>query len=105
MSSNETKTVQISILGREYGMACNSGEEEAVQASARMLDERLREIRMSGKVMGMEKMLVMAGINIAYEYFKAQAQLAKHNQAIERHIEKLTAKVEEAIADARQTET
>lgn len=104
MSSNEIKTVQVTILDRDYGMACTPGEEEALRASARMLDEKLREIRMSGKVMGLEKMLVMAGINIAHEYFKTQAQLARHNQAIERHIDRLTAKVEEAIADARQLE-
>lgn len=104
MSSTDIKTVQVTILDRDYGMACTPGEEEALRASARMLDERLREIRMTGKVMGMEKMLVMAGINIAHEYFKAQAQLTRHNQAIERQLDRLTSKVEEAIADARQLE-
>lgn len=102
MNPIDYKTVQVSILDRDYGMACLPGEEEALRASARMLDERLREIRMSGKVMGMEKMLVMAAINIAHEHYKTREQLGRHNNGVEKHLVRLNGRLDEAIAGIQQ---
>ena len=52
--TGEVKTVQIRILDKDYGVSCTPAEEAELQASAKMLDERMREIRKTGKIVGTE---------------------------------------------------
>lgn len=63
--SNEA--VKIRILDKEYLVACPPEEESALQASARHLSDKMTEIRRSGKVVGVDRIAVMAGLNIAHE--------------------------------------
>lgn len=104
MSTPDYRTVTVRIHDRDYGMACAPGEEEALRASARLVDERLRDIRLSGKVMGMEKMLVMAAINIAHELVRQQDQTARQQLSLERRLSALNARAEAALAETRKGE-
>ena len=47
-----SKTLTISIMNKEFQVACPEGEEEALQRAARYLSEQMQEIRQSGKVVG-----------------------------------------------------
>ncbi|PIE41527.1 MAG: cell division protein ZapA [Gammaproteobacteria bacterium] len=95
-------TVQINILDKEYGVACSPEEETELRDSARLLDERMREIRLSGKIVGTERIAVMAALNIAHELVKAQTALKQNEQVTEKHLSRINAKIEQALADARQ---
>lgn len=59
--------VVISILGKEFSVACPADERSALEAAAHYLDQRMREIHESGKVMGMDRCAVVAGLNITNE--------------------------------------
>ncbi len=61
------RTIEISILGRSYKVACARDEESALIAAADYLDEKMREIRDSGKVIGAERIAIMAGLNLAHD--------------------------------------
>jgi cell division protein ZapA len=61
------RTIEISILGRSYKVACSRDEESALIAAADYLDEKMREIRDSGKVIGAERIAIMAGLNLAHD--------------------------------------
>ncbi len=61
------RSLEITILGRSYKVACSREEESALVAAADYLDEKMREIRDSGKVIGAERIAIMAGLNLAHD--------------------------------------
>jgi cell division protein ZapA len=65
--SEDPIAVSIHVLDKEYRIACGPAERQALLESARMLDERMREIRQSGRVIGSERIAVLAALNIAHE--------------------------------------
>jgi cell division protein ZapA len=65
--SEKAKAVDITILGREYRVACADDERESLLTAAAFLDRRMREIRDTAKITGNEKIAVMAALNIAHE--------------------------------------
>lgn len=65
--STETVPVTVRILDKEYHVGCHPDEQDELFASARMLDERMREIRRTGRVVGTDRIAVMAALNIAHE--------------------------------------
>jgi cell division protein ZapA len=56
--------VTVSIMGKEFMVACPEGEREALTAAATFLDRKMREIQESGKVIGTERCAIMAALNI-----------------------------------------
>lgn len=59
--------VSIRILEKEYQVACLANEKAALMESAEMLNQKMREIRDSGKVVGLDRVAVMAALNMANE--------------------------------------
>ncbi len=59
--------VSIRILEKEYQVSCPADEKADLVASAELLDQKMREIRDSGKVVGLDRVAVMAALNIANE--------------------------------------
>ena len=57
--------VSIKILGKEYQVACPAEEKAALLASAELLNEKMQDIRSSGKVLGLDRVAVMAALNMA----------------------------------------
>ena len=76
-SAPTSETVTVSILDKEYRVACRNGEQAELQASARLLNERMSRIRSSGSVIGLERIAVMAALNIAHELIQAKAELTR----------------------------
>jgi cell division protein ZapA len=63
----EPKTIEVSLLGRSYRVACEDHEREALMQAVAYLDAKMSEIRKAGKVMGAERIAVMAALNVAHE--------------------------------------
>jgi cell division protein ZapA len=61
------RSIEIHILGRAYKVACAREEESALIAAADYLDEKMREIREGSKVIGAERIAIMAGLNLAHD--------------------------------------
>lgn len=64
-------TLDVSILGREYRVACKESERDELLQAVQYLDRRMREIRDAGKIAGSERIAVMAALNIANELLRA----------------------------------
>ena len=62
-----TLPVIVNILGKEYKISCGHDERKELINSAQQLDQQMMEIRDSGKVIGNERIAVMAALNIAHE--------------------------------------
>ena len=60
-------TLDVTILGRDYRVACKESERAELMQAVAYLDGRMREIRDAGKVVGSERIAVMAALNIAHE--------------------------------------
>ena len=65
--ADSAKTLDITILGRTYKVACEEGERDALLRTAAYLDAKMGEIRKAGKISGTERIAVMAALNIAHE--------------------------------------
>ena len=59
--------VTINLLGREFRVGCPEGEERQLLASVDYLNKKLKEVRDTGKVVGNERIALMAALNIAHE--------------------------------------
>lgn len=72
--SNET--VFVKILDKEYQVACPRAERQALVESAQLLDERMKAIRGTGAVIGLERIAVMAALNLSHELLQAKIAAA-----------------------------
>lgn len=71
-SGKDLARVSVRILEKDYVVACPIDERSALLDSAELLNTRLREIRESGKVVGLDRMAVIAALNIAHDLLKLQ---------------------------------
>ena len=67
MEEKQPKGLAISLMGREFRVACPEGEEKQLLASVDYLNRKLKEVRDTGKVTGNERIAIMAALNIAHE--------------------------------------
>jgi len=65
--SREAPGIDVTILGRQFRFACTEDEKQDLQKAVGYLDAKMREIRDSGKVIGVERIAIMAALNMAHE--------------------------------------
>lgn len=65
--------VDISILGRDYSLACQPSERDGLLAAVRLVDQRMQTVKTTGKLVGNERIAVMAAIQIAIELLAMRA--------------------------------
>ncbi|MDD5035739.1 MAG: cell division protein ZapA [Methylococcaceae bacterium] len=71
----ETKApIKVYLLGKEYPIVCPQGEVNDLLIAANYLDDQMRKIRDTGRVIGTERIAVMAALNIAHELIQTQQQ-------------------------------
>lgn len=96
-------TLDVSILGREYRVACRESERDELLQAVQFLDRRMREIRDSGKVAGSERIAVMAALNITHELLRAKSGAAASggfdSAAIQRRISSMQSAIDRAMAE------
>lgn len=102
--SEEVRPVSVHILDKEYRIACGEGEHEDLLASARYLDEKMREIRRGGRVVGAERIAVMAALNIAHELLSERNADRGQTESVQRRIHDLRERIELALNTANQLE-
>ncbi|MFO1417677.1 MAG: cell division protein ZapA [Methylotetracoccus sp.] len=70
--SETAPPIKVQILGKEYPVACSPDEQHELLIAARYLDDKMRKIRDTGRVIGTERIAVMAALNIAHELLQEQ---------------------------------
>ncbi len=91
---NSNTTVTVNILEKDYEVACAPGEVDALKASARYVDRQMQSIRNSGKVIGLDRVAVMAALNIANEYLGTESRRKQTEERIDLLAEKLKQVIE-----------
>jgi cell division protein ZapA len=74
MSASTGKALDIAIMGRTYKVTCQEEERESLLEAVAYLDQKMSEIKSSGRVGNAERIAVMAALNIAHELLEARAQ-------------------------------
>ena len=101
-SAREKGALTVSLLGREFRVACPEGEEKQLLASADYLNRKLKEVRDTGKVTGNERIAIMAALNIAHELMSNQSTSPQSSSfdgaAIRRRIVAMQETLESALA-------
>ena len=64
------KGVTINVMGREFRVAAPQGEERQLLASVELLNKKMKELRDGGKIVGNERIAIMAALNIAHDYLQ-----------------------------------
>lgn len=105
---SDAKTVRVSILDKEYQVSCKADEVAALQKSALHLDEKMREMKDKSSVIGLDRLAVMAALNLANEMLaqserasdldSSQTEIAARLETQNTGIAKLGEKLDSAIS-------
>jgi cell division protein ZapA len=97
------KPITVTIMDKEYVVGCAEDERESLFASVEFLNRKLREQRDSGKVIGSERVAVMAALNIAHEYLDYRRRHDTSTSDIGEGIERIHRKIESALVRGGRT--
>ncbi len=90
--------ITLSILGREYRVACRPEERNELLACAHYVDQKMAAIRDGGRVLGADRLAVMAALQIAQELFGAKGSDGTELAEIRRRLRDMTAMADEILA-------
>lgn len=102
--SDETSAVKVNILDKEYQVNCPPADQEALIKSARYLDENMRKIKGRGNIHGIEKIAVMAALNITHDMLRKNRLINETRHVTAQQVKGLEDKIDIALANARQIE-
>ena len=90
--------VSVNILDREFLIGCTPEEKPGLIAAAAYLDAKMREIRTNARSAGVDRIAVMAALNIAHELMQLRAHNDSDNGALAQHLQMLRAKLDGVLA-------
>jgi cell division protein ZapA len=102
--SSDQIAVSVNILDKEYRISCPPEERESLIQAATFIDGQMREIRQTGRVIGTERIAVMAALNIANDLLSDKQVKDDSSQTISRRIQRLQEKIEIALNSTNQLE-
>lgn len=94
--------ISVRILEKEYQVACPAAERTDLLDSAESLNTRMREIRDSGKVVGLDRIAVMAALNIANELLHAQSKDKALEDTLGNRLRVMSDRVESILGTSQQ---
>lgn len=96
--------VAVRILDREYLVACRPEEREGLQSAATLLDARMREIRSGNRMAGIDRIAVLAALNLAHEVLQQRQGGGERERELTRTLGDLTRRLDgllESVAPGR----
>lgn len=98
----QPNAVTVHILDKEYCIACPEDEQANLESAARYLDGKMREIRRSGKVVGADRIAVMAALNITHDLLHKQQHLNQQVNSQQDKVRDLLDKVDQALENSAE---
>ena len=94
---SEKLAITVSILDKEYLVHCEPGEQDALLEAARHLDDCMRQIRSSGKIIGNERIAVMAALNMSHGMLQSEKQLRQEAGLVQKQMASLLDRLSGAL--------
>lgn len=91
------KGIELKILGKDYQVACQEEQTHKLMDAALMLDTKMKEIKASGRVIGLDRIAVMAALNLSYELLSSKEQAMSHEAEAEQKLALMCDKLEEIL--------
>jgi cell division protein ZapA len=104
MSETALARVSVRILEKEYQFACAVDERAALLDSAEYLNAEMKKIRDSGKVIGLDRIAVMAALNMANELLKGRSRDTTLESDVVHRVRLLRERVEATLERGQQLE-
>lgn len=90
--------VAVNILEREYLIGCSAEERPGLIAAANLLDSKMREMRNASPATSLDRIAVMAALNMAHDLLQLQQRSDTESGAMARHLEKLRNKLDGVLS-------
>ena len=97
-AAKPAKHLDVTILDRQYRVACPDEEREELMASVAYLDRKMREIKETGKIAGADRVAVMAALNITHELLSAKTGAGFDLGEYKRRMQSMNSLVDDALA-------
>ena len=101
---SEAKPASVTILDKEYLIACSDEEREQLNDAASLLNDKMHEVKISGKVIGSERVAVLAALNIAHEMLAYKKENESYTSNVDSLIRRLQNKIDNALMKGDQIE-
>jgi cell division protein ZapA len=96
--STKAKTLDVSIMGRNYRVTCADDERDALLAAVAYVDRKMTEIKAASKVAGTERIAVMAALNIANELLSIRIGSGFDMAELKRRMNSVQSKLDQALS-------
>jgi cell division protein ZapA len=100
--SQQIAQVSVRILDKEYQVACPAEERTDLLDSAEILNSKMREIRDSGRIVGLDRIAVMAALNMANDLIHAQARDQQLEGDISERLKSISDRVDSVLSGTQQ---
>lgn len=90
-------SVIVTILDKDYQVSCPADERTKLENSARYLDQKMNDIRQSGRIIGLDRIAVMAGLNITHDLLNEGDKKSNASLDVSEKINALENKLDFAI--------
>lgn len=102
MSTN--KPLNVTILDKEYLIGCTDEERDILHRAIEYLNKKMREVKASGKVIGSERIAVMAALHITHELLQYKERNESYTSSVDNLIRRLQSKIDDALVKGKQME-
>lgn len=92
--------VSIRILDRDYTVGVSGDERDSLEAAARLLDGRMREIRGGNRTASVDRIAVLTALNLAHELLLLRNQLSQQDSDLQRTLVELNRRLDRALDEA-----
>jgi cell division protein ZapA len=100
--TQQISQVSVRILDKEYQVACPAEERTDLLDSAEILNSKMREIRDSGRIVGLDRIAVMAALNMANDLLHAKARDQQMEGDFSQRLKLISDRVETALSGSQQ---
>lgn len=97
--SADSKGLQINVMGREFRIACPENEQKGLLEAVDYLNRKMNEIRDNGKVIGLERIAIMAALNIAHELLSTKVGGGFDIAEVKRRMNHMETVLDQAMRD------
>jgi cell division protein ZapA len=98
----DSKGLQITIMGRNFRVSCKEEEQASLLEAVEYLNRRMEEIRDQGRIVGLERIAIMAALNITHEFLGAKVGGDFDMAAFKRRMGQMETVIDQAIAEQTQ---
>lgn len=98
MNSKTAPTTTIQLLEYEYRIACPPESRESLLAAADYLNSKMLEIRSTGRLGNIERIAIMAALNICHELLNCRQEVAELSDFVDGRVQELSNTIETALS-------